>query len=95
MFKEFSKLKEGKKNVSTLKNDDHLRKEFSSWIKENEKEPEGKKKHGNYFNSFKIKGRYAEEDYISRYFSQLTILIFSLFLLLMLVLILIQFRNNI
>ena len=52
-------------------------KEFSSsWVKEYEKEPEGKKKYENYFNLFKGKGRYAEEDYISTLLSQLTILYF-------------------
>ena len=34
-------------------------KEFSSsWVKEDEKEPEGKKKYENYFNLFKGKGRF-------------------------------------
>ena len=42
----------------------------------NEKEPEGKKKYENYFNSFKGKGRYVKEDYIFALFSQLTILYF-------------------
>ena len=73
MFKEFSKITDGGTNISALKNDEQLRKEFSSWVKEYEKDPEGKKKYENYFNSFRGKGRYAEEDYISILLSQLTI----------------------
>ena len=76
MFKEFSKITDGGTNISALKNDEQLRKEFSSWVKEYEKDPEGKKKYENYFNSFRGKGRYAEEDYISTLLSQLTILYF-------------------
>ena len=76
MFKEFSKIIEEEKDISTLKNDEQLRKEFSSWLKEYEKTPEGKKKYENYFNLFKAKGRYAKEDYISSLRSQLTRLYF-------------------
>ena len=76
MFNEFSKFTEEEKNISALKNDEQLRKEFSSWVKEFEKEPEGKKKYENYFNLFKGKGQYAKEDYISTLLSQLTILYF-------------------
>ena len=76
MFNEFSKITEEEKNISALKNDEQLRKEFSSWVKEFEKEPEGKKKYENYFNLFKGKGQYAKEDYISTLLSQLTILYF-------------------
>ena len=76
MFKEFSKIVKEEKVISDLKNDEQLRKEFSSWVKEYEKEPEGKKKYENYFNSFKGKGKYAKEDYTSILLSQLTILYF-------------------
>ena len=76
MFKEFSKITEKENNISNLKNDEQLRKEFSSWIKEYEKDLDGKKKYENYFNSFKGKGKYAKEDYISTLLSQLTILYF-------------------
>ena len=76
MFNDFSKITEEEKDISTLKNDEQLRKEFSSWVKEYEKTPEGKEKYENYFNLFKGKGRYAEEDYISTLLSQLTILYF-------------------
>ena len=76
MFNGFSKITKKEKDISTLKNDEQLRKEFSSWVKEYEKTPEGKKKYENYFNLFKGKRRYAEEDYISTLLSQLTILYF-------------------
>ena len=76
MFQEFSKFMQEENNISTLKNDVQLRKEFSSWVKEYEKGSEGKKKYENYFNSFKGKGQYAKEDYISTLLSQLTILYF-------------------
>ena len=54
-----------------------MRKNFSSWVKQYEKSPEGKKKMKIIFNSFKGKGRYAEEDYISMLLSQSTKLYFN------------------
>ena len=54
MFKEFSKFTEGKKDISTLKNDEELRKEFSSWVKEYEKEPIRKEKYEQYFINLKV-----------------------------------------
>ena len=50
MFKEFSKIIEGEINISTIKNDEQLRIKCSSWVKEFEKGPEGKKNYKNYFN---------------------------------------------
>ena len=76
MFKEFSKIIEGEINISTIKNDEQLRIKCSSWVKEFEKGPEGKKNYKNYFNWFKSKGQYAKEDYIFILLSQLTILYF-------------------
>jgi len=76
MFKKFSKFIEEEKSISNLKYDEQLRKEFSSWVKQYEKEPEGKKQYENYFNSFKGAGKYSEEIYLSTLLSQLTILYF-------------------
>ena len=76
MFKEILKFREEEKNISSLKYDDHLRKNFSSWVKQYEKSPKRKKKYENYFNSFKGKGRFSEEDYISMLLSLLTKLYF-------------------
>ncbi len=36
-------------NISDLENDEQLEKEFSSWVKEYEQTPEGKKKYEQYF----------------------------------------------
>ena len=44
MFKEFLKFREEEKNISSLKNDEHLRKKIYSLVKQYEKSPEGKKK---------------------------------------------------
>ena len=77
MFKEFSNCSDEEKTISTLKNDEQLRKEFSSWVKEYEKKSEGKKKYENYFNSFKDKDIFDDNIiYLSTLFSQLTILYF-------------------
>jgi len=76
MFNEFSKFNQKEKNISTLKYDEELRKEFSSWVKQYEKGTQGKQKYKNYFNSFKCKENYDKEDYISALYSQLTILYF-------------------
>ena len=76
MFKEFSKFAKKENNISALKNDEKLRKEFSSWVKQYEKGPQGKQKYEYYFRSFKGKEKYAKEDYIFTLFSQLTILYF-------------------
>jgi len=73
MYKEFIKIKtEEKKNYSLIYGE-QLKKEFSSWIKEYEKKPEGKQYYENYFNSFK---NAKQEVYIHALFSQLTILYF-------------------
>jgi len=76
MFKKFSKIIEEEKNISNLKNDEQLRKEFSSWIKQYEKEPKGKKKYENYFNSFKDIFKYPKEKYLYTLLCQLTKLYF-------------------
>ena len=76
MFKKFSKIKEEEKNISNLKNDEQLTKEFSSWIKQYEKEPKGKKKYENYFNSFKDIFKYPKEKYLYTLLCQLTKLYF-------------------
>ena len=80
MFKEFSKFTKEEKNISTLKNDEQLRKEFSSWIKEYEKEQVGKEKYEYFFNSFKDKDNkdiFGDNIiYLSTLFSQLIILYF-------------------
>ena len=76
MFKEFSKFKSVDNNISALKKNEQLRKEFSSWVKHNEKGPQGKQKYEYFFRSFKDKEKYAKEDYISKLLSQLTILYF-------------------
>jgi len=77
MFKEFLKLTEEENTISNIKNDDQLRKEFSSWVKKYEKEPEGKEKYKNYLNSFKDKDIIESNSiYLSSLLSQLTILYF-------------------
>ena len=76
MFKEFSKFAKKENNISALKNDEKLSKEFSSWVKQYEKGPQGKQKYEYYFRSFKGKEKDTKEDYISTLFSQLTILYF-------------------
>ena len=73
MFDEFSKTLHEKKDISTLNNDEQFRKEFSSWVKEYEKAPEGKQKYKNYF---KDKGIFYKNENISTLFPQLTKLYF-------------------
>ena len=72
----FSEFKRKEKTFSNLKNDEQLKKEFSSWVKEYEKTPEGKQKYVEYFNEFKVEGSLTNEKYILILFSQLTILYF-------------------
>jgi len=73
MFEEFSKTLNGKKAISTLKNDEQIKKEFSSWVKEYEKGSEGKKKYENYFKDERI---FYKNEKISTLFPQLTKLYF-------------------
>ena len=73
MFQEFSKFMQEENNISTLKNDVQLRKEFSSWVKEYEKGSEGKKKYENYFKDERI---FYKNEKISTLFPQLTKLYF-------------------
>ena len=74
ILEEFSK-EEGK-IISNLKNDEQLKKEFSSWVKEYEKTSEGKKIYEDFFNHYKCKGQFDKQDYIQTLFSQLIILYF-------------------
>ena len=53
-----------------------MKKEFSSWVKEYEKTPEGKQYYEEYFNQFKGQGVFAKEKYTPILFFQLTILYF-------------------
>ena len=77
MFKEFSNCSEEEKDISTLKNDEQLRKEFSSWVKQYEKEHQGKEKYEYFFNSFKDKDIFDNNIiYLSTLFSQLITLYF-------------------
>ena len=76
MFEEFLIYTEEKKSLSSLKNDEHFKKEFSSWVKEYEKETEEKKEYEKYFNLKKIKGKFVDNKYLSTLFFQLTILYF-------------------
>ena len=77
MFKEFSNCSEKEKAISTLKNDEQLRKEFSSWVKQFEKEHQGKEKYEYFFNSFKDKDIFDNNIiYLSTLFSQLVTLYF-------------------
>ena len=76
MFEEFLIYTEEQKSISSLKNDEHFKKEFSSWVKEYEKETEGKKEYEKYFNLKKIKGKFVDNKYLSTLFFQLTILYF-------------------
>ena len=76
MFEGFSKFTEEKNNISNLENDEQLKKEFSSWVKEYEKTSEEKQKYEKIFNEFKGKGQFAKQEYTQILFSQLTILYF-------------------
>ena len=74
MFDEFIKNKIKEKKSYSLIYDEQFKKEFSSWIKEYEKKPEGKQYYENYFKSFKNNSK--QEVYTHALFSQLTILYF-------------------
>ena len=76
MFDDFSQSTEEEITISNLENDEQLRKEFSSWVKEYETTPEGKQKYDKYFNQFKGEGTLAKEKYTPILFSQLTKLYF-------------------
>ena len=76
MFDEYLKVEDEEINISDLENDEQLKKEFSSWVKEYEQTTEGKKKYEQYFKQFKGEGTLAKEKYIHTLFSQLTILYF-------------------
>ena len=73
MFEEFSKTLNGKKAISTLKNDEQIKKEFSSWVKEYEKGPKGEQELKNYFKDERI---FYKNEKISTLFPQLTKLYF-------------------
>ena len=77
MLEEFSKYKIKEKKIYSLEYDEQFRKEFSSWVKEYEKELECKQKYENFFNSFKSNCKNSkQEEYIHALFSQLIILYF-------------------
>ena len=76
MFEGFSEFKEDEITISNFENDEQLKKEFSSWVKEYEKTPEGKQYYEEYFNQFKGQGVFAKQEYTPILFSQLTILYF-------------------
>jgi len=76
MFDEFQIFTEEEKTITNLENDEQLKKEFSSWVKEYEKDHEGKQKYQKYFNEFKGKEQYTKQEYTQILFSQLTILYF-------------------
>ena len=73
MFEEFSKTLNKKKAISTLKNDEQFKKEFSSWVKEYEKDPKGKQELQNYFKDERI---FYKNEKILTLFPQLTKLYF-------------------
>jgi len=76
MFDEFQIFTEEEKTITNLENDEQLKKEFSSWVKEYEKDQKGNQKYEKYFNEFKGKDQYAKQEYTQILFSQLTILYF-------------------
>jgi len=76
MYEGFSEFKEEEITISNFENDEQLKKEFSSWVKEYEKTPEGNQYYKEYFNQFKGQGVFAKEKYSPILFSQLTILYF-------------------
>jgi hypothetical protein len=76
MFDDFSEFEEEEITILNLENDEQLKKEFSSWVKEYENTPEGKIKYDKFFNEFKGKGQFVKQEYTQILFSQLTILYF-------------------
>ena len=76
MFKKFPNFPGKEKAISSLENDEQLRKEFSSWVKHFEKDPDGNKYYENYFSSIKSEDKSLNEKYLYILFSQLTILYF-------------------
>ena len=76
MFNEFLKYKNKTKNILDLKLDEQLKKEFSSWVKEYEKDSKGKQAYSNYFNSFTGKGIYDNNKYPNNLLPQLIKLYF-------------------
>ena len=76
MFEEFLIYTEEQKTISSLKSNEHFKKEFSSWVKEYEKDPEVKQYYEKYFNLNKIKGKFVDNKYIPTLFSQLIKLYF-------------------
>ena len=76
MFEEFLIYTEEQKTISSLQSNEHFKKEFSSWVKEYEKDPEIKQYYEKYFNLNKIKGKFVDNKYLPTLFSQLTILYF-------------------
>ena len=76
MFNEFLKYKNKTKNILDLKYDEQLKKEFSSWVKEYEKDSKGKQVYSNYFNLFTGKGIYDNNKYPNNLLPQLIKLYF-------------------
>ena len=79
MFEEFSESTKENKTISTFEKDEKLKKKFSSWVKEYEKDSEGNKNYENYFRSCKDKNKDLFDDnitYLFTLFSQLITLYF-------------------
>ena len=76
MFEEFLIYTEEQKTISSLKSIEHFKKEFSSWVKEYEKDPEIKQYYEKYFNLNKIKGKFVDNKYIPTLIPQFIILYF-------------------
>ena len=76
MFNEFLKDRSEKKNISDLKNDELLKKRFSSWVKQYEKDPKGMQLYKDYFDSFTGRGIYNNNQYLFNLLSQLIKLYF-------------------
>ena len=68
MFDEFQIFTEEEKTITNLENDEQLKKEFSSWVKEYEKDHEGKQKYQKYFNEFKGKVNLPNKNILRHYF---------------------------
>jgi len=75
MFEEFLESTKQKKPISTFNKDEKLKKEFSSWVKEYEKETEGNENYENYFNSCKNENKDIFDDNITYLFTLLPQLI--------------------
>ena len=76
MFEEFFIYTEEQKTISSLKSNEHFKKEFSSWVKEYEKDPEVKQYYEKCFNLNKIDGKFEDNNTYTIF--SIDIIIFSL-----------------